>query len=132
MNDWYTLGQVAQGLLDERDALVNKQGGVTPAQLQEIGGRWAEAVNHGFETRSVYRLLLDLAEEYDLVVEDQGDVNIQEFCAALMLVAMQIAHRNVFDLYESVFEYIGMTLLNVTTMAREEKSREEKADNDHS
>lgn len=111
------LGLVAEDLMAKRDDMKRKQGGVTPAQLQELWGTWHQSWNDGFSTLDLKTQLGFLAELADTLTQNT-DLTVQEFACAVQGIAFHIAHMFAFDLFESMYENLDLSLEDATTRAK--------------
>ena len=93
------LTELAQDQLAIWDKYKRTQGGITPAQLQELMGTWGEIANPGMQQFSLgdaaHLLLTNIMRGHDE----------RETIANVMLSLMHYAHIHSFDLTETVGDW---------------------------
>jgi hypothetical protein len=108
------LGRLATDLLRERDQSFRRQGGLTPQAMQAIVSQRLEAVNPGFEVKTMPELLRWAADLWEQGQEDERDIT-----AGLLFDLMHHGEMYAYDLYECAYERLMQALLDDQTRGQE-------------
>lgn len=101
------LGRIAEAVRRRLDNARERQGGITPEQLQSLAGEYLSQSAAGRDRDQYVHVFLSmLAAHWPEVVNGTSKMTEQEFGATLILLGLWLGEMCIFDGYQAAFEQL--------------------------